>query len=241
MQLLQEVLALMSPLASSLLTVEASVECPCSASGYDEVSTVSPLWSRSPEDPYEQQRVLDWHQELDIPKLLRIGNLQPVLDTFTEADFARVREFQHTKLCRATRTIMVGYAFYDEKITPIIPAVARDDDVEFIKGKNTARFFTTSEGRLGIAPPNTRVEDRVYRFQGCDIALIFRMETVSPRGNTAILIGRALLLKSEREVAWEAGSSMAKFRYAVPTPAQLKSSLHETITLPLGEWRSLTW
>jgi hypothetical protein len=55
----------------------------------------------------------------------------------------------------------------------------------------------------------------------------------------AILIRRAILLKSEREVAWGAGSSMARFQYAVPT--EPKSTVDEIITLPLGEWRSLTW
>jgi hypothetical protein len=169
MQLLQEVLALKSPLRSSPLTIEASVESPCAAFDHDEVSMVSPSWSRSPNNPEEQRRVMDWHRKFDMPKIFRISNLQPVLDTFTEDDLARVQDFQHATSPRTRRIIVVKRVYH----IPILRAVARDDDARFMVSNNSARFFTTSEGRLGIAPPNTRSGDRIYRFQGCDIALIF--------------------------------------------------------------------
>jgi hypothetical protein len=44
-------------------------------------------------------------------------------------------------------------------------------------------------------------------------------------------------LKSERDVAWDAGSSLSYFRSVVLTEAM--GTFGET-TLPLEEWRSLT-
>jgi hypothetical protein len=52
------------------------------------------------------------------------------------------------------------------------------------------------------------------------------------------MIGRALLLKSDRELASGAESSAAEFKYAVPNSVGGASGY---ITLPLAEWQTLTW
>ena len=235
LQLLQEVLALKSfRLGTMTLTKEDSIVVDCAAFDRDAVLSVGPSWCRNSDDPAEHQRVLKWHTRGDIGFRLGINDLQPIMDTFTEDDLARVRTFQQMNfddtICRSIDT--EPRKAYNKQPIPITP-LAHD---AASTGRSRECFFTTREGRLGIGSCNLDPEDIIYGFSKSDVAIAVRF-TPTLAKTTATVMGRVLLLKTEREVAWEAGSPMAEFQYAVPTS---KGTDHE-ITLPLAEWQSLTW
>jgi hypothetical protein len=104
------------------------------------VSLVSPISSHSLTGPDEQRNVLDWHRKFSMGMKPGTNNLQTVMEDFTEDDLARVQEIQNAKLPGTKRIINVNN-YKHQKIVPILPAVAGDDDTA-LTASNSTIFFT---------------------------------------------------------------------------------------------------